>query len=92
MMKYVMVSVYDRASQCFAAPQFCATAAQALRGFRDQVNSAESGGTVHAHPEDFDLYELGVFSDDDGSFVAVMEDGKVKPRLVARGQDLKVAP
>lgn len=92
-MKYCMVSVFDRASEVFGVPQFCATPAQALRGFKDQVNDKSNAqNVVAAHPEDFDLYELGEFFDGDGSFVAAAEEVgdsvKDKPRLIARGKDL----
>lgn len=94
MMKYCMVSVYDRASMMFGVPQFCATPAQALRGFKDQVNDkGNPQNVVAAHPDDFDLYELGEWHDGDGSFVscseAVDDAAPVdKPRLIARGKDL----
>lgn len=68
-MKYVMVSVFDRATQVFSAPQFVGAAAQALRGFRDQVNArGDANNVVAAHPEDFDLFELGLFDDAAGHF------------------------
>lgn len=90
-MRYTMVSVFDRAAECFGVPQFCATPAQALRGFRDQVNRKGDGNVVADHPEDFDLYEVGQFNDSDGYVdMCKNEEEKIVPRLIARGKDLVV--
>lgn len=83
-MNLVIVSVFDRAAQAFAQPQFVAAAGQAIRGFSDQVNGDKS--VVSEHPDDFDLYEFGAFDDNAGKFELHGE-----ARLLARGKDVKVS-
>lgn len=82
-MKLVVVSVHDRAADAYAQPQYVAAVGQAIRGFSDQVNGEKS--VVSDHPEDFDLYELGVFDDNSGKFELLDS-----PRIVAIGKDCRV--
>jgi len=64
-MKHVMVAVFDKAAGAFSPPQFCPAAGVACRQFEDVVNGEESIFT--RHPEHFELYQLGVFDDSNGS-------------------------
>lgn len=82
-MKYVIVSVRDRAANAFGRPFFVATRGQAIRSFSDEVNTKREGNALQAHPEDFDLYELGVFDEDTGQF----ENNHV-PTQIAVGKDV----
>lgn len=65
-MKHVVCSVYDRAAQFYGRPFFVVAAGQATRSFRDEVNRSDS--EMGKHPEDFDLWQLGVFDDNSGLF------------------------
>lgn len=55
----VMVSVWDIKGEAFGDPFFRATRGIAIRDFEDAVNAPDSPFRVH--PDDFILYELGVF-------------------------------
>lgn len=66
-MKILMCSVYDKASQVFAQPFYTPTRAAAIRSFTDAVGNKESA--FCAHPEDYVLFELGVFDDNSGELV-----------------------
>ena len=83
LMKYVIVTVRDRVADVFGQPFFVARVGQAIRSFSDEVNSPNSDSAIAKHPEDFDLYELGLFDDETGTFEAV------PPRQIAIGKDLK---
>lgn len=83
-MRYIVLTVRDRAADVFGQPIFVAAVGQAVRGFTDQVNDAKAG-PLFLHPEDFDLYELGTFDDATGQF-----QNLEKPRQVAIGKDVKV--
>lgn len=80
-MKFVICAVRDRAVDQFNTPFFVAALGQAVRSFSDEVNRVAEGNQMNMHPEDFDLYTLGSYESDDGSFVTD------KPRMVAVGKD-----
>lgn len=82
-MLYYMVAVRDRASDSFTAPSYVAAVGAAIRNFADQLNSSDKNVLFAAHPEDFDLYELGTFDDAQASFVVLD-----RPRQIAIGKDL----
>lgn len=82
MAKTVVVAVRDRAIDSFSRPFFVPSIGAAIRSFRDEVNNADS--PMYAHPEDYDLYELGWFEDSSGTF------GSDGPRQVAIGKDCKI--
>lgn len=69
-MKTLAFSVYDEKVQAFNAPFFQATVGQAVRSFSDIVNDAES--TIHRHPADYVLYQVGEFDDKDASLVSTV--------------------
>lgn len=78
-MKYVLVSVFDRAVQAYAPVMSVRAIGEATRMFRDEVNNPES--RIHLHPGDYELYCLGEFSDDKGE---LFSSG---PTLIVRGED-----
>lgn len=79
-MKYLLVSVKDRAADIFNRP-FCArSAAEAVRLFSDAVNDKES--PFNAHPDDYDLYALGEFEEDNGNVT------KQEVSVIIRGKDV----
>lgn len=82
-MKLVIVAIRDRAVNAYGRPNFVAALGQALRSFGDEVNRKDAENQLHAHPEDFDLYELGTYDDADGKFELLD-----RPRQVAVGKDL----
>ena len=82
-MNLVIVSVKDSAAQAFGRPIFVPSNAVAIRSFRDEVNRKDSTDDLSRHPDDFELYEVGVFDDATG-IIEVTE-----PRLLARAKDLK---
>lgn len=77
----VVCSVRDRALDAFMQPFFAPAIGLAVRSFSDEVNRADS--PMAAHPEDYDLYQLGTFDDATGTFAGT------GPRQVAIGKDVK---
>lgn len=78
----VVCAVRDRALDAFMQPFFAPSVGIAVRSFGDEVNRAES--PMAAHPDDYDLYQLGTFDDATGRFA--VGDG---PRQVAIGKDVR---
>ena len=81
-MKMVVFCVKDRATDAFGSPMFLAAVGQAVRTFSDEINRASDDNQLYKHPDDFDLFELGTFETDDGSFDVFV------PRLLTRGKDV----
>ena len=81
MMKMVVCSIYDKATEAYMRPFFAATTAQAVRMFIDDVNrpDSESG----AHPEDYALFHIANFTDNDGMI------SPLEPKCLARAHEIK---
>lgn len=73
---FVVVAVFDSAAKGFARPAFVPSVGAAMRSFGDEVNRADKDNVMYQHPEDFSLYELGVYDDGFGSFT-LLEQNKL---------------
>lgn len=84
-MKLVIVAMRDSAVNAYGTPNCVPHVGAAVRGFGDEVNRRDPEGRnqLNAHPDDFELYELGSYDDQTARFELLEE-----PRLVARGKDL----
>jgi len=69
-MQLVIVAVKDRAADAFMRPFFVPTANMAIRSFMDEVNRDAPDNQLFAHPDDFDLYEIGIFDDSNGRIIS----------------------
>jgi hypothetical protein len=80
--KHHVFSVRDSAVGSYMPP-FCAPAVgAALRSFQDEVNRG-GDSVVSRHPADYELFKLGYFDDETGSF-----EQEKAPVSVARAVDL----
>lgn len=59
-------SIRDAKAEVFNTPFYQKTHGEAERNFRTLVNDGKS--TVNQFPEDFDLYYLGQYDDNEGKF------------------------
>lgn len=66
-MKINAYTIYDSAIKAYNSPFFMQTDALAKRVFMDQVNNPES--QISKSPQDFTLYNIGVYDDQNGMFV-----------------------
>lgn len=64
-MEMVICAIRDVKSEVFAQPWFVQKPAAAVRSFIDLVNGGDDS-MVSKHPEDFQLYELGIYNDSTG--------------------------
>jgi hypothetical protein len=83
-MKLKIFAVRDRAIDAFGTPFFMQANGQAIRSFNNEINKGEADNQISAHPEDFDLYSLGEFETDNGSWQTT------QPRQIAIGKDQKI--
>jgi hypothetical protein len=81
-MKLKMYAVKDKATEMYGNPMFLVATGQAIRSFTDEINNKEDRQNQLAkHPEHFELYELGEYDTDDGSFKTI------SPNCLIRGID-----
>lgn len=83
-MRYKIVAIRDRAADVYGQPFFVPSVGVAIRSFSDEVNRAGDNNNLYNHPEDFDLYSLGEYDDEAGSFECT------RPMQLAVGKDVKV--
>jgi len=81
----VIVSVKDSAAEAFGRPMYLQSLGVAIRSFTDEVNREDKDNQLFNHPDDFDLYELGVFDDSLGRY-----ELRENPTVVVRGKDVKI--
>lgn len=67
-MQQIIVAVRDRQLNAYMRPFTAATRGQAIRAFGDEANRRES--EINAHPEDYELYQLGTFEETTGKIIA----------------------
>lgn len=76
-MELKVFSIFDDKGAVYAQPFFMATTGQAIRTFSDACK--DNRMELCKHPEDFSLYELGVFDTSSGKLEAV-----IPPKYLAR--------
>lgn len=86
-MKLVVLSVRDRAVSAFGVPTFHVHPAGAIRAFRDEINRSSDTNMMFKHPEDFDLYQLGFWDDDEATFELFD-----RPKQLVIGKDAVTSP
>lgn len=84
-MKLVLCSVKDRAADAYGRPMFVPSSGVAIRSFSDEINRTADDNQLYNHPDDFDLYEFGVFDDNSGQF-----DIYEQPKLLSLGKQVKI--
>lgn len=75
-------AIFDSALEAYTRPFFVPAIGSATRAFSDEVNNPQSD--LFKHPDDYVLFELGEWDDQNGRFVKLHDD----PRQIARGKDL----
>lgn len=68
-MQLRVFSIRDEKAGAYLTPVFFASVAQALRTFGDAVTNKDSG--FSKHPEDYALYEIGVYDDNAGEIKGI---------------------
>lgn len=84
-MIYKIVVVMDRTAQVYGIPYFVMNTGSAVRSFGDEVKrkgTEDRPNMLNQHPDDFDLYEIGAYNDEDAS-ISMLE----RPKQIAMGRD-----
>lgn len=79
----LIFAVKDTAVNAFGTPFYEQTRASAVRAFTDAVNQADPTNQFHKHPEDFVLFQLGQFDEDNGVIAGH------QPKQIVRAADVK---
>lgn len=78
-----MYSVFDTKVEAYMAPFTSPTHGSAIRAFTDTVNDEST--TLGAHPEDYTLFYLGDFNQQDGTLEAALT-----PMALTKGNEVVI--
>lgn len=76
-------AVKDLAVQCFGNPFVVRAQGEALRSFQDEVNNDNGNSAIAKHPEDYELFCIGEYDEQNGII------HPITPDLTVRAKDLK---
>lgn len=65
-MKKLIYAVYDSKVEIYEQPFFLRTKGEAIRSWQKVTNDQQT--KFYEHPEDYTLFELGVYDEETGSF------------------------
>lgn len=85
MSKSVVCAVFDSAVQAYGRPIFGPSIGAVVRSFVDEVNRSADDNPFNKHPDDYALYLLAEFEDQDGVFTVPAEG----VRCLSRAKDVK---
>lgn len=83
-MQYILCVIHDRSINAYINLHCVRAEGQAIRQFQDAVNDQAAGGSIHKHPDDYDLYRVGTYDDDNG---AVTPES---PKKICDGKQLAI--
>jgi hypothetical protein len=78
-------AVYDRVAESFGQPMFVQSTGVAIRSFTDEVNRSDENNQLYMHADDFELFELGWFTEHDGKITTLHEN-----KLLVIGKQVKI--
>lgn len=65
-MKLQVIATRDIVANVYGAPMFVVNLGSAVRNFGDECKRKEPNNILAAHPEDFELWHLGEYDDNNG--------------------------
>lgn len=90
-MKLLVFAIYDEQAGLYAQPFYSVSRGTALRSFQTLVEDPQS--SLHKHPKDFHLYELGSYEDNDGKHVNLEHVSRIASAIeYVRAQAPRVVP
>jgi len=67
-MELQIICTRDIVANVYGQPMFVVHIGQAIRSFGDECQRAEKGNVLYEHPEDFELWHLGQWNDNNAHF------------------------
>lgn len=83
-MSQSIFAVRDNTAEYFERPFYARTKGEAIRSFTQAVQSSPNDSVLAAHPEQFGLYYLGLYDEQEGLIKALDA-----PELMGLGTDFK---
>ncbi len=83
-MKMMIFAIKDRATEQYGNPMFLIAHGQAIRSFTTEVNRQDKENQLYMHPDDFDLYHLGEYETETGTFTTTT------PKQTAIGKQVAI--
>lgn len=77
-------AVFDRKTAQYGTPMFMISEGQCIRSFSDELNRNDAQNALFAHPDDYDLYEMGAYDTATGVFTTA------SPILVVAGSSVAI--
>lgn len=68
-MIYILCTIHDRSVNAYVNLHCVRAEGQAIRQFMDAMNDPQAG-SMHKHPDDYDLYRVGTYDDETGQCTA----------------------
>lgn len=78
-----LVTLKDIKTGAYQAPTAVAHLGAAIRAFEDGIKSPNKDTDIARHPEDFELYELGTYNDENGKI-----DTHETPKFIMGGTNV----
>lgn len=82
-MKLFIIALRDIKADVYGQPNFVPNLGAAVRQFGDECNREAQDNMLYKHPEDFELYEIGTWSD------ATCQFELHEPRQIAVGSNYR---
>lgn len=87
-MKLQVICVRDIPTNVYMPPMFFHHTGQALRAFEDQCR--DKANELGKHPEQYELWKIGTWDDNDGGFTLVDTEGNSMRERLAAGSNYQV--
>lgn len=81
-MQLQIIVLRDICADAYGIPSFQPTIGGSIRAFQDEINRKDPQNMLSMHPEHFELYHVGTYSDGDCNFNLF-----AKPKQIAVGAD-----
>lgn len=88
-MELKIIVVRDIKADVFMQPQFVSSLGAAIRSFGDECQRQDENNILWKHPEDFELYHIGNWDDNSGSFDVEHDGSGFDRKQIAVGSNYK---
>ncbi|QCQ84643.1 nonstructural protein [Blackfly microvirus SF02] len=69
-----MIATRDIVSNLYSVPMFVPSIGGAIRAFGDECQRDEKNNSLFQHPEDYELWHLGEYDDNNGTILVYSQE------------------
>lgn len=88
-MKLHIIATRDIVANLYSAPMFVPSIGGAIRAFGDECQREDPKNGLYMHPEHYELWELGTYDDNDGTFDVPHDGSHTQAKQIAVGANYK---